>query len=136
MIFHPSCGDQPDPKRIAERIRSAFDAVDKKRLREKILADPDIDIEAGPSIDGQGGTMPTVRCKYACHEITTRRHWDARKNGEKLYVAKFTPVVDGSPENAAFYEATPAGTLEIGTIKVMPFEIGKSYYLDITEAPE
>ncbi len=77
-----------------------------------------------------------VRCKYVCQQITTRRHWDSRKNGEKLYVANFTPVMDGSPENAAFYEATPAGSLEVGTIKLMPFEVGKSYFLDITPADD
>jgi hypothetical protein len=78
--------------------------------------------------------METVRCKYVCREIVTRE--GTRDPEGKLYEVRFSPVTSGSPENEEFYKWTPAGELKIGTIKRMPFEVGKSYYLDITEAPD
>lgn len=76
--------------------------------------------------------MKTVRCKYTCQEVTKRVAWnDKTKN---LFNAKFTAVMDGSPENKAFFEATPCGSLEIGTYKEDLFEPGKAYYIDVSLA--
>ena len=69
--------------------------------------------------------MATVRAKFKCSELTLT------ENGHR---AKFFPVTSGSPENEQFYKYTPHGSLELGTLKEMPFEVGKSYYLDITPA--
>ena len=68
----------------------------------------------------------TVRAKFTCTELTLTTY------GHR---AKFSPVTSGSPENEQFYRYTPGGSLELGTLKEMPFEVGKEYYLDITEAP-
>jgi hypothetical protein len=43
-------------------------------------------------------------------------------------------VTDGSPENKAFWEATPSGELSVSTVKQDVFEVGTEYYLDITAA--
>lgn len=75
----------------------------------------------------------TVRCKFRCTEVTKRTHWDTKKGGY-LYSAKFAPVYDGSEENKKFYEATPSGSLEVGTYKQDVFAPGQEYYIDITPA--
>lgn len=53
---------------------------------------------------------------------------------------RFTPVysMDPDSENKKFWDATPSGSLELGSTSLPDghFVIGKSYYLDITEAPE
>ena len=54
----------------------------------------------------------------------------------QLMSAEFNAVYSGSPENEKFFAATPAGSLKVSTIREGVFEPGKSYYLDITEAPE
>lgn len=73
----------------------------------------------------------TVRCKFKCNEVTKT----ARYNGEGfLYTAKFSAVYDNSPENKAFFDATPNGQLSVGTYKEDHFTVGKEYYLDITPA--
>ncbi len=74
----------------------------------------------------------TVRCKFRCTEIAEREGWSG--GPRVLYHAKFLPVGSGSPENEAFFAATPAGGLELATITTMPFKVGEEYYLDISHA--
>lgn len=74
----------------------------------------------------------SVRAKFKCTEIVQRSHYE--KENPVLYVAKFVPVMEGSEENKKFYHYSPSGSLELGTIKEMPFEIGKEYFLDISLA--
>lgn len=76
--------------------------------------------------------MNSVRAKFKCTEIVQRSHYE--KENPVLYVAKFVPVMSGSKENEKFYHYSPSGSLELGTIKQMPFEIGKEYFLDISPA--
>ena len=78
----------------------------------------------------------TVRCKFVCQSVTTYQGWAKAADGKKalLYNAKFMAVTDGSPEDKKFWDATPAGTFEVSTIKEMPWEIGKDYYFDISPA--
>jgi hypothetical protein len=45
-------------------------------------------------------------------------------------------VSDGQSEDRKFWEATPSGKFEVSTVREMPWEPGKSYYIDVTEAPE
>lgn len=84
--------------------------------------------------------MPnTVRCKFTCVGVTKRlNHWRrvevVQPDPEFLYEADFTAVVDGSPENKAFFSATPSGTLKVATYTEDVFAVGKAYYLDITLA--
>lgn len=59
---------------------------------------------------------------------------------EDLFNVKFSPVTgnSGSDEDKEFYRYSPSGTLEFNTINkhaADSFEFGRSYYLDITEAP-
>lgn len=79
--------------------------------------------------------MSTVRAKFKCTKITQSEGGD--KENPVLYSAEFAPVfgtAGESEENKQFWKWTPSGKLELNTIKQMPFEVGKQYYLDITEA--
>ena len=75
-----------------------------------------------------------IRSKFTCQKIVKFRHWNRESDGQFLYEAEFTAVVDGSEENKRYFEATPSGTLKLATLKDDLFEPGKTYYLDITEA--
>ena len=75
----------------------------------------------------------SVRAKFVCNSITRQKHWD-REKGE-IHSIKLLPVTDGSSENKLFYEATPSGIIELGTVNEAAakcFELGKSYYIDFT----
>jgi hypothetical protein len=77
----------------------------------------------------------SVRAKFICNSITRQKHWD-RSKGETQTI-KLTPVVGGSEENEAFYEATPSGSIDLMTVNeeaAKNFELGKSYYVDFTPA--
>jgi hypothetical protein len=74
----------------------------------------------------------TTRAKFVCTGVRKYRHWDRRKGF--LYDAEMMPVTSGSEENKQFFEATPAGKLEISTLREDFFEPGKEYYLDFTPA--
>jgi hypothetical protein len=75
--------------------------------------------------------MPTVRCKFVCNHIS--------ENGEGENKTKdfyFSPVTGGSDENRQFWKWTPSGELKFQCLNPsVNFEKGKTYYLDITEAP-
>lgn len=50
---------------------------------------------------------------------------------------KFQPVTGGSIENESFFKWTPYGSIDIGTINenvLKSMTVGKSYYVDFTEA--
>lgn len=72
-----------------------------------------------------------IRAKFTCTEVAKRTGWGEHKY---LYAAKFTPVTSGSDENKSFYAATPAGQIEISTVKEDHFEVGKCYYVDFSLA--
>lgn len=77
----------------------------------------------------------TTRLKVTCYETTKTKHWDATKGF--IGGVKLSPVVTGSDENNAFFEATPSGQIQFGTINeavLAEFEPGKSYYVDISPA--
>lgn len=74
----------------------------------------------------------TTRAKFRCNDCTPLA-WGADQY-------KFTAITaDNSeiPEDRAFWNATPVGTLDM-TINnpAVKFVPGKCYYLDITEVPE
>lgn len=76
-----------------------------------------------------------VRAKFTVQSITRTKHWD-RTKGE-VQTINLNPVSDGSAENKAFFEATPSGRIELGTINedaARQFELGKSYFVDFTPA--
>ncbi len=73
----------------------------------------------------------TIRCKFECVSVTKRKGWVAN---QILYDAEFLAVMSGSEENKAFFAATPSGKLNVATVVPDVFEVGKSYYLDVTLA--
>ena len=76
----------------------------------------------------------TIRCKFVCESVTSVANWDLNKG--LLYTTRFKAVYGGSPENDAFFAATPSGVLEVGIHKDDAFVPGKEYYIDITAADE
>ena len=89
--------------------------------------------------------MATVRCKFRLNTVTKKlgsraKYDEAGKHigyeEAELYDAQFSAVYGeqvGS-ENKWFWDATPAGTFSVSTIKEMPWELGQEYYLDISPA--
>jgi hypothetical protein len=73
-----------------------------------------------------------TRCKFECVAIKKFKGWSGHAF---LYEAEFNAVMDNSPENKAFFAATPSGKLHVSTVVPDIFEVGKNYYLDISEAP-
>ena len=93
-----------------------------------------------------------VRAKFVLNSSTSSLHtrqvdpskpWNAPGNQEsvEMRTLKFSPVYgNGNPqhENTKFWNASPSGSLELGTINPeawKQFELGKEYYLDFS-APE
>ena len=78
----------------------------------------------------------TVRAKFYVQSITTSKAW----NGPGMMgTVHLQPVSSGSEENKKFYEATPGGKIEIGTINeeaLKQFKIGDEFYVDFTPAPK
>jgi len=61
-----------------------------------------------------------VRLKFRVIEHTQRPHWG--QPGKLLGGVKLSPVIGGSDENNAFYEATPARSIEFHTINQAALE--------------
>lgn len=81
-----------------------------------------------------------VRCKLICHDVTNQSYEKYNKETGKhekapVYSATFGPVYSGTVENEAFFAATPSASLILGVHAKQHFEVGKEYYIDITEAP-
>lgn len=79
--------------------------------------------------------MVTTRAKFRCESVEKRKGWEASK--PFVWTATFAPVFSNDPahENKKFWDASPSGKIELGTIKEHGFEPGKEYYIDFTEAP-
>ena len=80
----------------------------------------------------------TIRCKFQCQSVTQSTSSKWNKETEKydtvpVYSATLGVVYSGSPENEAFFAATPSGSLQLGIHSEQHFEVNKEYYLDITE---
>lgn len=69
-----------------------------------------------------------TRCKMTCIEVL-----EQEGQGHSY---KFEPVYspDEKSENAQFFKFTPSGKLELGCTNGHGFEVGKEYYIDISEA--
>ncbi len=74
--------------------------------------------------------MTRVRAKVQCESL----------DGNKV---RFRTVYEGDTskdtENARFTKATPWGTIDLGIDNpdaIKQFEVGKSYYVDFSEAPQ
>lgn len=82
-----------------------------------------------------------TRAKFICNSVTKRTAaglWDSRKQKTVdqgfVFDAQLYPVTSGSPENDRFYASTPAGQIQISTIREDHFVPGKTYYVDFVEA--
>jgi hypothetical protein len=75
--------------------------------------------------------MKTVRCKFRCDKLTKMKGWVGR---EFIYEYEFAAVSSGSPENEAFYAASPGGHFKVYGVVADHFEVGQEYYFDITPA--
>lgn len=75
----------------------------------------------------------TVRAKFRC---TSESRTNQFNLDQREY--EFTAVYDdGIPENTRYAKYTPTGSLKITVDNPsVRYELGKSYYLDFTEAPD
>lgn len=76
----------------------------------------------------------TVRAKFKVISITRQAGWGGAKEVQTI---KLQPVVGDSPENRAFYAATPGGQIELACANaeaVKAFDIGGEFYVDFTSA--
>lgn len=73
----------------------------------------------------------TTRCKFKCDTITQHQN----KQRSVVFVPVYSDV-EGS-ENKKFWQYTLSGKFEMGYINEnVNFEVGKEYYIDITESPD
>lgn len=72
----------------------------------------------------------SIRCKFKCTSITERANYPEGK----VWDAKLDVVTSGSDENKDFFKYTPNGQMNVACIRQNSFEVGKEYYIDITEA--
>ena len=80
-----------------------------------------------------------VRAKFVVESYETRKSNTRDPNSEELRSLKLIAVSDGSEENKRFFRWTPNGTINIGILNPEAWkqlELGKSYYVDFTEAPD
>lgn len=71
-----------------------------------------------------------IRAKFRCVSVA-----DTVAGGE----VNLEPVYDGSPENAQFYQATPAGAISLRVTRpetLRQFVVGQPYYVDFSPAPD
>ena len=90
--------------------------------------------------------METVRAKFRLDEVRSSimHRYETQPDGTSKTVPRelrtlvFNPVSKGtSPENDLFWQYTPSGRVELGTINPeawAQFELGKEYYLDFAPA--
>ena len=74
-----------------------------------------------------------VRAKFKVYAIEASS-WGGDK---KLVTVKLRPVTSGSPENKAFYEASPSGDMTLGTLNEeasKQFSLNQEFYVDFTPA--
>lgn len=77
-----------------------------------------------------------TRCKFYCSDISksvTTIHKNGESKETELFNVRFNAVVSGSTENEKFFAYTPSGQLTFSSVFEGDFEIGKQYYIDVTE---
>lgn len=75
----------------------------------------------------------TMRAKFTVQTITQTQGWG---NHPRIWTVRMIPVSGaGSPENAAFYAATPGGSIDLSLVADpvgQNFAIGQSFYVDFS----
>ncbi len=80
-----------------------------------------------------------VRAKFVVESYETRKSNTRDPESEELRTLKLIAVSDSSEENKKFFRWTPNGQISIGVLNPEAWkhlELGKSYYVDFTEAPD
>lgn len=75
-----------------------------------------------------------VRAKFKVVSITRQQGWNGVKEHHTI---RLQPVTGTSEENAAFYAATPGGSIELTVVNEnvgRNFELGAEIYVDFTPA--
>lgn len=70
-----------------------------------------------------------TRCKFKCQSVTKRLGY-VTGGPQFAYDAEFQAVYGDSPENKAFFAATPSGSIKVATVKDDQFVPGHEYYVD------
>ena len=74
--------------------------------------------------------MSKTRCKFECTKVTEEK--------DSTFHYEFYAVVAGyedeGSENGQFFKYTPSGFFQLGCVNDQGFEVGKEYYIDISEA--
>lgn len=81
-------------------------------------------------------SVKTVRCRFTCQTVTEQA---PSYDGKRLFTVELAACYADDVETSKFFEATPSGKLEFGTINesaVAMFKPGKDYYLDLVPVPE
>lgn len=76
--------------------------------------------------------MGDVIAKFKFSGIRTWMDWQNKKVGS----LEFIPVTDNSEENKKFFDATPYGKIEVGTVNqavIDSLNLGEEYYVIITK---
>jgi hypothetical protein len=76
--------------------------------------------------------MSAVRCKFMVVDKKV-----TLSDKMLMFSVILSPVTSGSPENDAFYQYKPGGSLVLATINAAAAEqlqVGREYYIDITPA--
>jgi hypothetical protein len=77
----------------------------------------------------------SVRAKFVVQTITQSQGWG---NNPRIWTVRLVPVAAaGAPENAAFYAATPSGSIDLSLVSESvgkEFAIGQSFYVDFVPA--
>lgn len=76
--------------------------------------------------------MSKTRCKFRCSSVTKSLGYGG---SPFIYAAKFGVVYGDSPENKAFFVATPQGEISVSTVREDSFVVGSDYYVDFTPVP-
>lgn len=81
----------------------------------------------------QKGINIMVRAKFRVESKKRSQHWEGRVD---INMQPVCSDVEGS-ENKQFWEATPAGDIQLSTVNpkaAEQFEVGQEYYVDFTKA--
>lgn len=120
MDHTPENNDDRNLRALCQRCHNQYDAKFRanNRIKNKLAA-----------MAKKAGKMETVtRCKFKCNSITT--HAGGNKD------VHMSPVYGDSPENKAFWAASPGGEFKLNWVNPnVSFEPGKEYYIDISLAP-
>jgi hypothetical protein len=74
-----------------------------------------------------------VRAKFQCQRIEKSKY----AGGENSKIILTAVTAYNAPEDKPFWDATPAGTIELQVVNdkaVEYFEPGKQYFIDFTQA--